>query len=110
MTLANVLAFVAGAFGVGMGASPLLQALRAHRRRSADDVSLGFLGFLAILVAGGAAWLAYGLAIGNAALIVGNAVGVVASSSAVAVALYWRGAGRQAASSVQDGSGTGTGT
>lgn len=87
MTVTDALAILAGTFGVGMGASPLLQALRAHRRRSSEDVSIAFL---AILLAGGLAWLAYGLAIANAALIVGNVVGVLASSSAVLIAWRWR--------------------
>ena len=41
-----MLAVIAGGFGVLMGASPLLQAVRAHRRRSAEDVSLAFLTIL----------------------------------------------------------------
>lgn len=87
MSITDVLAIIAGAFGVGMGASPLLQALRAHRRRSSADISLPFL---AVLLAGGSAWLAYGIALGNIALIVGNTVGVVSSSAAVAVTIRWR--------------------
>ena len=77
---------VAGGVGVAMGASPLLQAMRAHRRRSAEDVSLPFL---AILWCGGLAWLSYGVAIGNPALVVANTVGVVSSGAALAVSLYW---------------------
>lgn len=69
-----------------MGASPLLQAMRAHRRRSAQDVSLPFL---AILWCGGMAWLAYGVALGNAALIVANTVGVLCSGTALAVSVRW---------------------
>ena len=87
MTLTDLLAVLAGAFGVGMGASPLLQAVRAHRRRSSADVSLPFL---AVLLAGGSAWLAYGIALGNIALMVGNTVGVASSSAAIAVTLKWR--------------------
>ncbi len=86
MTAQSVLAIIAGGFGVLMGASPLLQAVRAHRRRSAEDVSLAFL---AILWCGGLAWLAYGLALANPALIVANAVGVVCSGTALGVSLYW---------------------
>jgi uncharacterized protein with PQ loop repeat len=93
---ASVLAVVAGGFGVAMGASPLLQAVRAHRRRSAEDVSLAFL---AILWCGGLAWLAYGLALGNTALTVANAVGVLCSGTALAVSLYWT---RRPAAGAQD--------
>ena len=86
MTVTSLLAIFAGGLGVAMGASPLLQALRAHRRRSAGDVSLAFI---AILWCGGLAWLAYGLALGNAALIVANTVGVLSSGTALVVSLYW---------------------
>jgi uncharacterized protein with PQ loop repeat len=88
MDLTTPLAFLAGGFGVLMGASPLLQALRAHRRKSSADVSLPFLG---VLLAGGLAWLLYGLAIGNLALIIGNSVGVAASTTAIVLTLRWRG-------------------
>ena len=87
MSITNLLAVIAGCFGVGMGASPLLQAVRAHRRRSSADVSLPFL---AVLLAGGSAWLAYGIALGNLALVVGNTVGVASTSFAIAVSLRWR--------------------
>lgn len=87
MTITDLLGAIAGTFGVAMGASPLLQASRAHRRRSAADVSLGFL---LVLLAGGVAWLSYGIALGNLPLIAGNSVGVLASSTAIAVALRWR--------------------
>lgn len=70
-----------------MGASPLLQAARTNARRSSEDVSLPFL---IVLLAGGAAWLSYGIALGNAPLIVGNSVGVFASSTAIVVTLRWR--------------------
>lgn len=87
MTVTDVLGATAGIFGVGMGASPLLQAVRAHRRRSAADVSVGFL---AVLLAGGAAWLVYGIALGNTPLIAGNALGVLSSVTAIAVTVRWR--------------------
>jgi len=87
VSVTDVLAIIAGAFGVGTGASPLLQAHRVRRRRAADDVSLPFS---VVLLCGGTAWLSYGVALGNAALIVGNGVGVAASFSAVVVARQYR--------------------
>lgn len=87
MAVTNVLAVIAGCFGVGMGASPLLQAVRAHRRRSSADISLPFLG---VLFAGGCAWLAYGIALGNVALVVANSVGIAGSGAAIAVTWRWR--------------------
>jgi hypothetical protein len=48
-------------------------------------------------LAGGLAWLSYGIALGNVPLIVGNAVGVAASTTAIGVALRWREAGSDVA-------------
>jgi uncharacterized protein with PQ loop repeat len=83
----NVLAVIVGGLGIAMGASPLLQALRSRRRKSAADVSLAFL---CVLLAGGIAWLLYGIALGNAALVVANGVGAMCSAVSLAVTLYWR--------------------
>jgi uncharacterized protein with PQ loop repeat len=82
-----VFAVLAGGFGVVMSASPLLQALRSHRRESASDVSLAFL---VVLMCGSTLWLLYGIALGNAAIIIANAVGVVSSATTLAVTLRWR--------------------
>jgi len=86
-SLTETLAVLAGGFGVVMGASPLLQALHSHRRESASDVSLAFL---VVLMIGSTLWLLYGLALGNAAIIVANVVGVMSSTTTLAVALRWR--------------------
>lgn len=83
----DALALIAGGLGIAMGASPLLQALRSHRRESAADVSLTFL---CVLVAGGIAWLLYGIALGNAALVVANGLGAMCSATSLAVTLHWR--------------------
>lgn len=87
VTVTGLLAILAGGFGVGMGASPLLQALRVRRRRSSADVSVSFL---FVLFAGGLAWLSYGIALPNAALIVGNSVGVMCSTTAILLTLRFR--------------------
>lgn len=87
MELTEVLGIVAATFGVGMGASPLLQARRAHLRRSADDVSLGFIG---VLFCGAIAWMSYGIADDNLTLVIPNAVGVCGSGTALLVALRYR--------------------
>ena len=70
--------------GLAMGLGPLLQAVRVVRRRRADDVSAAWL---AVIVTGALTWLAYGLTLGNWAIIAPNAVGVVASSATLAVVL-----------------------
>jgi uncharacterized protein with PQ loop repeat len=54
-----------------MGLSPLLQLRRVVARRSAADISVPYL---AVLLVGFVLWLAYGVALGNAALIVSNTV------------------------------------
>ncbi|MEI7626079.1 MAG: SemiSWEET family transporter [Actinomycetota bacterium] len=87
MTTTSVLAVVAGTLGIAMGAAPLLQASRAHRRRSSADVSMPFL---CLLWLGAAAWLAYGVALTNWPMIVANSVGVTACTMAISVSHYWR--------------------
>ncbi|MEI6792522.1 MAG: SemiSWEET family transporter [Actinomycetes bacterium] len=87
MNITASLSVIAGSFGILMGASPLLQAFRAHQRRSSADISMPFL---ALLWIGGAAWLAYGIALGNLAMMVANIVGVIACTTAIAVSHYWR--------------------
>ena len=87
MDITTSLSVVAGTFGVVMGASPLLQAWRAHQRRSSADISMPFL---ALLWIGGAAWLAYGIALGNISLMAANTVGLIACSTAIAVSHHWR--------------------
>jgi len=87
MDITASLSVLAGTLGIFMGASPLLQALRAHQRRSSADISMPFL---ALLWIGGAAWLAYGIALGNIAMMVANTVGVLACTTAIAVSHYWR--------------------
>lgn len=85
--MTTTLAFAATAFGILMGASPLLQALRAHNLRSSREISLPFLFILAM---GSTTWLLYGIAISNAALIIANSVGTAAWWATLLVALYWR--------------------
>lgn len=92
MTAVDVLAVTAAAMGVAMGASPLLQALRVQRLGRSADVSIPFL---SVILAGGLAWLSYGIALGNVALVVANSVGVASSAGAIAVVLRWRGDARR---------------
>lgn len=85
--MVTVLAVAATLFGIAMGASPLLQALRMHSFQSSNEVSLLFLSVLSL---GSGTWLTYGIFIGNAALIIANSVGFLSWSTALGVALYWR--------------------
>jgi uncharacterized protein with PQ loop repeat len=80
-----------------MGLAPLLQAARAVRRRRADDVSAAWL---AVIVGGALAWLAYGLSLSNWAIIVPNAAGSLASALTLVVVMAMR---RRARSRVRAG-------
>jgi MtN3 and saliva related transmembrane protein len=77
------LAVIAGSWGVLMALSPLLQIRAMVRRRSSAGVSVGYLSVLAI---GFTLWLAYGLSLGNAALIITNIVSLGVGLATIAVA------------------------
>lgn len=87
MSTTDILGIVAATFGVCMGASPLLQARRAHLLRSSEEVSLAFIG---VLFFGAIAWMSYGISDGNLTIVIPNAVGVVCSGTALLVALRYR--------------------
>ena len=85
--MTTALAFAAAGWGVAMAASPLLQIRRIVRRGSSHDVSLSAYG---VLIVGFVLWIAYGVALGNAALIVPNSVALAVAASAVAIVLRYR--------------------
>lgn len=87
MDTTTALGVVAGSFGVVMAAGPMLQARRVHKLRRSEDVSILFL---AILFIGAVAWFAYGLALGNWAMLIANGVGMLASITTILVVRYWR--------------------
>lgn len=87
MNVTTVLAVSAATWGVAMGLSPLLQLRRTVARRSSADVSVPYLG---VLLVGFVLWLAYGVALGNAALIVSNAVALAAYAVTTAAVLRFR--------------------
>jgi MtN3 and saliva related transmembrane protein len=86
--VSDTLALLAAAWGVLMGASPLLQIGRIVARRSSEDVSVSYFG---VLFVGFMLWLAYGLSINNPALIVPNIVALVVGLVAIIVTLRFRG-------------------
>jgi MtN3 and saliva related transmembrane protein len=57
------------------------------RTKSSTDLSIAYF---CVLIVGFALWLAYGLAIGNAALIVPNSVALVIATATIAVASWYR--------------------
>ena len=87
MSTSSLLALIAGTWGVAMALSPLLQIRTIVRNRSSADVSLGYL---TVLTVGFVLWFSYGVAIGNAALIVTNTVAIVVSIGTMAVVMRFR--------------------
>jgi MtN3 and saliva related transmembrane protein len=83
----TALGVAAATCGVAMGLSPLLQLRRILARRSSADLSLPYLG---VLLIGFVLWLAYGVALGNLALIVSNAVALGAYAITTAAVLRFR--------------------
>jgi MtN3 and saliva related transmembrane protein len=81
------LAVLAATWGVLMAISPVFQIRRMVVRRSSADVSVSYF---AVLLVGFGLWIAYGIALGNAALIVPNFVALVMGLATVAVALRFR--------------------
>ncbi|HEX5147865.1 MAG TPA: SemiSWEET family transporter [Candidatus Limnocylindrales bacterium] len=85
--MSDSLAIVAATWGVLMAVSPLLQIRRMVQRRSSSDLSLSYLG---VLLIGFTLWMAYGISIGNVALIVPNTVAFAVGIATVLVALRYR--------------------
>lgn len=85
--LITVLAVVAATWGLVMAVAPLLQVRRMLRRRSSADVSVGYL---VLLLPGFCLWVAYGIASGDAALIVPNTVAALIAAVTIVIALRLR--------------------
>jgi MtN3 and saliva related transmembrane protein len=81
------LALAAATWGVAMAVSPLLQirAIRAHQ--SSRGVSVGYQ---QVLLVGFVLWLSYGIALGNAAIIVPNIVAAIVSVATIVVSRCYR--------------------
>ncbi len=96
MTTVEILAVAAIIAGLAMAASPILQVRRMRRTRSSMDVSLLYLTLLSL---GFIVWLAYGLALGNPAMIVSNSASLSVMIVTIATAFRYRreGARRDAA-------------
>jgi uncharacterized protein with PQ loop repeat len=87
MDAESVLAVAAGTGGMVMALAPLLQLRRMHLRGHSDDVSIPFL---LVIAAGAAVWLAYGVALPNAALIIPNIVAVLTNLLTATAATRYR--------------------
>jgi MtN3 and saliva related transmembrane protein len=77
----------AASWGVVMALAPLLQIVRMHKRRSSDDVSIGYL---AVLLPGFLLWVSYGLTTADVALVVPNTVAAVVAAATIVVVLRLR--------------------
>jgi MtN3 and saliva related transmembrane protein len=86
----DALAITAATFGVLMAVSPLLQIRRMLQTRSSPDVSLGYLWVLEI---GFGLWMAYGLSLGNLAIVIPNSVAVTVGLATILVARHFRSSG-----------------
>jgi uncharacterized protein with PQ loop repeat len=70
-----------------MAIAPTLQIRRMLKTGSSRDVSLGYL---SLLSAGFVLWFAYGVALGNAAMMICNTASLTIMSLTIAVALAVR--------------------
>lgn len=85
--LVTFLAVTAATWGVVMALAPLLQLRRMLRRRSSEDVSIGYL---VLLLPGFCLWVSYGISSGDTALVVPNVVAAVIAALTIAVAVRLR--------------------
>src|SRR5690606_5771713 len=83
----KVLGVSAASWGLVMAVSPLLQIRQMWRRRSSEDVSVGFF---AMLMPGFALWVAYGTARSDPVLVIPNAVALLVGGATIAVATFLR--------------------
>jgi MtN3 and saliva related transmembrane protein len=87
--MTDALGVMAAAWGVLMALSPTLQIRRIMERRSSKDISISYL---AVLQIGFMLWVAYGLALANAAIVVPNSVAFLIGVATIVIALRYRGA------------------
>jgi uncharacterized protein with PQ loop repeat len=83
----TALAFAAATWGVAMAVSPVLQIRKILQHRSSRGVSVGYM---SVLFVGFLLWFAYGVALGNWALIVPNTVAAIVIVATIVVALRYR--------------------
>jgi MtN3 and saliva related transmembrane protein len=88
--MVDLLGAAAALWGIVMAVSPLLQIRRIVIRRSAADVSLGYL---AVLQIGFALWVAYGLAAQNPVLVVPNSLAALMGAATLLATWRYRPAG-----------------
>ena len=85
--MSTYLAVIAASWGVAMALAPLLQIRTVVDQGTARGVSIGYQ---QVLLFGFLLWLAYGIAIGNAALIVPNTIAAIVSATTILVVRRYR--------------------
>ena len=85
--MTDALAVIAASWGVMMALSPILQLRRILERRSSADISIAYL---AVLQVGFTLWIAYGIALGNVAIVVPNSVAFLVGAATLAITLRFR--------------------
>lgn len=85
--MTDVLGAVAASWGVLMAISPILQIRRMLDRRSSADISISFL---SVLQVGFLLWVAYGIALRNAAIVVPNTVAFGVGVATILIAVRYR--------------------
>lgn len=85
--MTDALAVLAAGWGVLMALSPILQVRRMLHRRSSADISVAYL---LVLEVGFTLWLAYGIALGNVAIIVPNCVALLIGLATILIAMRFR--------------------
>jgi uncharacterized protein with PQ loop repeat len=83
----TALAFTAATWGIAMAVSPVLQIRKIVQHRSSHGISLGYM---SVLFVGFLLWLAYGISLGNWALILPNVVAAVVIAATMAVVVRYR--------------------
>ena len=85
--MVTVLAFAAAGWGIAMAVSPVLQIRKIIQHRSSHGVSLAYM---SVLFVGFLLWLAYGISLGNWALIVPNVIAALVIATTMVVARRYR--------------------
>ena len=85
--MVTALAFAAATWGVAMAVSPVLQIRKIVQHRSSRGISLGYM---VVLFVGFLLWLAYGISLGNWALILPNVVAAIVIAVTMGVVLRYR--------------------
>ena len=87
MTTTTLLAVIASIWGVAMALSPVLQIRRMIAIRSSHGISIGYL---VVLLIGFVLWCAYGIALGNVAIVVPNLIAFAVGATTIVVAFRFR--------------------